>query len=141
MRERSQRSLLWGVLVALALILAVNISATTRAGNELNQQQDVLRLDNRVTQLEQRLFSIETTLRNVEQQVRLASVPSRSGSQDELARVRSDVDALQRQLSDYECALAKLDERTLTPQKRALRKRTGNSDQCRANFDAPLQLP
>jgi uncharacterized protein HemX len=141
MRERSQRTLLWGVLVAVALILGVNISATTRADNELNQQQDFLRLDNRITQLEQRFFSLETTLRNVEQQSRLANIPTRSGNPDELARLRTDVDALQRKLTEYECAIAKLDERTLTPQKRALRKRTGDSDLCRGNFDSPIQLP
>ena len=103
-----RRILLLAGLVAVALILVFKISGPTRAGNELNQQQDFLRLDNRITQLEQRLFSIETTLRNVEQQVRLASIPSRSGSQDELGRLRSDVDALQRRLTDYDCALGKL---------------------------------
>ena len=136
-----RRILLLAGLVAVALILVFKISGPTRAGNELNQQQDFLRLDNRITQLEQRLFSIETTLRNVEQQVRLASIPSRSGSQDELGRLRSDVDALQRRLTDYDCALAKLDERTLSPQRRELRRRTGITDPCRTNSETPLQLP
>ena len=102
-------------------------------------QQDVLRLEQRVNQMETRLYSIESSLRNVEQQSRLGSASQRGLSQEDVARLRAEIQTLQLRLQQDECALARLDERTLSPALR--RKPGGRTDPCRANVDAPLQLP
>ena len=102
-------------------------------------QQDVIRLENRINQLETRLYSIESGLRTVEQQSRLAGANQRGLSQEDLVRLRAEIQTLQLRLAEDECALARLDERTLSPAMR--RKPGGRTDPCRANFDAPLQLP
>ncbi len=139
----SQRILLVGVLAAIALIVTLRTTATTGARSELDQQQEVMRLDTRITQLEQRLFSLENTLRTLDQQTRLSATSPRNVSQDELSRLSSDLEALQRRTKENECGLAKLDERTLTPQKRVERKKSGaaDTDPCRLNADTPLRLP
>ena len=136
------RPMLLVTLVGLALLSVFRISSIARAGGDPIQQQDVIRLENRLTQLEQRLFTIENSLRNLEQQSRLANLSSRSVSQDDLGLLRSEVQMLQRRLTDDECGLAKLDERTLAALRRDARKRSGgDSDPCRLNFDAPLRVP
>jgi hypothetical protein len=131
----SWRLLVFGALVVFVFV-ALKTAMTASAGN---QPQDVMRLDNRITQLEQRLFSMETTLRNLDQQARLSNVPSRGVSQDQLARLLSDINTLQQRVTNLDCGVAKLDERTLTQQRRVERKRTvGSTDPCRLNFESPL---
>jgi predicted nucleic acid-binding Zn-ribbon protein len=121
----------WLVIVlGLALL---TISATP--------QQDVIRLESRVNQLEQRLYSIESSIRTVEQQSRVAGANQRGVDQEDVARLRAEIQTLQLRLADDECALARVDERTLSSAMRAARqKSTGRTDPCRANFDAPLRL-
>lgn len=112
------------------------------AGLGLTPQQDVLRLEQRMNQLEQRLYTMDTTLRSIEQQSRLGGTTSRNLSQQEVALLTSHLQSLQLRLAEYECALAKLDERTLSPAMRdARRKSAAGSDPCRSNADAPLRLP
>jgi hypothetical protein len=131
------------VLVMLVGIAALSVFRIVRADNEGTQQQDVLRLESRMTQLEQRLYTIENSVRSVEQQARLGSVSSRTVSQDELNLLRSQLQTLERRLGEDECGLARIDERTLSPQRREARKRSASADpdQCRQNPDAPLRLP
>ena len=130
-------------LVGFALVSVFRMSSGARAGDDSDQQQDVMRLENRLTRLEQRLFSIENSLRNLEQQSRAVNMPSRSVSNDEVATLRAELQALERRLTDDECGMAKLDERTLSPQRRDTRKRSvaGDNNPCRLNFDAPLRFP
>jgi hypothetical protein len=112
------------------------------AGLGLTPQQDVIRLEQRINQMEQRLYAMETTLRSVEQQARLGGTTSRDLSQQEVTLLTSQLQSLQLRLADYDCALAKLDERTLSPAMRdARRKAAAVSDPCRSNADAPLRLP
>jgi uncharacterized protein involved in exopolysaccharide biosynthesis len=108
----------------------------------LTPNQDAIRLEQRINQLEQRLYGMETTLRNVEQQSRLGGTTSRNLSEQELALLTTQLQSLQLRLADYDCALAKLDERTLSPAMRdARRKSAAGNDPCRANADTPLRLP
>lgn len=131
------RALLLVFVVGLVAVTIFRISSVTADGPA--PQQDVIRLENRIGQLEQRLFSIETGLRTLEQQSRIAGAASRSVSQEDVALLRAEIQALQHRLADDECGLAKLDERTLSPAAR--RKSGAGSDQCRLNFDTPLRLP
>ena len=121
----------------LFLAVAVLILVT---GFKFSPPQDAIRLETRINQLEQRLYTMETSIRSIEQQSRLAGAASRGGgvSADEFALVRAQLQALQVRVMEDECALAKLDERTLAP---ARRKSGVTNDPCRANSEAPLRLP
>ena len=122
------------LLVCVLGLALLTISATP--------QQDVIRLESRMNQLEQRFYSIESSIRTLEQQSRLAGANQRDLSQEDVARLRAEIQTLQLRLADDECALARLDERTLSPAMRASRQRSaGRTDPCRANADAPLRLP
>ena len=126
-------------IVGLGL-LTVSSAARTEFGPA--QQQDVIRLETRMNQLEQRLYSIDSNVRNLEQQLRLAGSTGRSAGQEDVARLRLELQALQQRVAEHECALAKLDERTLSPAMRAARRKSGpgSNDPCRLNVDTPVQL-
>jgi predicted nucleic acid-binding Zn-ribbon protein len=116
------------------------LAARTNAGP--TPQQDVIRLDSRISQLEQRFYSIETSVRTLEQQSRMAGMGQRGAvTQDDLTVLRSEIQTLQARIMEDECALAKLDERTLTPTAREARRRAVGNDPCRNNFDLPLRPP
>jgi uncharacterized protein involved in exopolysaccharide biosynthesis len=124
-------------------VLLLCVAAVAQAAHAPTPpQQEVIRLEARMNQLEQRLYGIETSLRTLEQQSRLGSVSSRSVSQQDLAILTSQIQALQLRLIEDECGLARLDERTLSPAVRdARRKAAARTDPCRVSFDVPLRLP
>jgi anti-sigma28 factor (negative regulator of flagellin synthesis) len=125
----------------LILGLAVfGISTTARTETDPAPQQDVLRLETRISQLEQRFYTVETSVRSLEQQTRLGSVSSRTVNPEDVAQLRLEIQSLQRRLIEDECALAKLDERTLTPGART-RRRSAATDPCRLSPETPLVLP
>ena len=123
-------------VLAFGLVLAVRTSAGPAP------QQDAIRLEARISQLEQRFYTVENSLRTLEQQSRLAGM-NRSGSvsQDEINLLRSEIQKLHGRIIEDECALAKLDERTLSPNARDARQRAAGNDPCRANFELPLRPP
>lgn len=129
-------------ILGLGLITVFRISSEARTDYGPAPQQDVIRLENRINQLEQRMYSIDSSLRNLEQQSRLAGGNLRGASPEDIARLHLDVQALQNRLAEHECALSKLDERTLSPAMRTARRKSGTSanDPCRLNFDTPVQL-
>jgi len=128
-------------VVALGVVSVFKMSSAARNEFDPTPQQDVIRLENRITQLEQRLYTVDTTVRNLEQQSRLAGGSARGVGPEAVERLRLELQALQQRLAEHECGLAKLDERTLTPAMRVARKKSGASgDPCRASFDTPLQL-
>jgi hypothetical protein len=126
-------------LVGLGLLTIFRISSAARNGPAPTPQQDLIRLETRLNQLEQRMYTIDSSLRNLEQQSRLAGATSRGVSQEDLARLLLEIQTLQRRLIEDECGLAKLDERTLAPARR--KSGAGVTDPCRLNFEAPLRLP
>jgi len=128
------------VLLISVLAFGLVIVARTEAGP--TPQQDVIRLDARVSQLEQRLYTIENSLRNLEQQSRLAGMSGRGGvTPDDLVLLRTELQNLQVRVMEDECGLAKLDERTLTPAARDARRKAVGNDPCRLNFELPLRPP
>jgi hypothetical protein len=132
-----RRAVLLVVVIGLGL---VTISSAARNNTGPTPQQDIIRLEQRMNQLEQRLFSMDTTLRNIEQQSRLAGAGRRGVAEEDVVQLRSELLALQQRVADHECALAKLDERTLAPAMRTGRRKSGNGP-CRANSETPIQLP
>ena len=126
--------------VFLVSVLALGLIMAARSEAGPAPLQDVIRLDARITQLEQRLYTIETSVRNLEQQSRVAGMSQRgNATQDDIVQLRSEIQALRVQVMEHECALAKLDERTLTPAAREARRKAAGSDPCRLNFELPLR--
>lgn len=137
-RRLQWRALLAAGLAALALVVLFQIALA--ASNAPPPQQDVLRLETRLNQLEQRLYQIDTSIRNLEQQSRIGG-GARGGNSQDVELLRSQIQTLQLRLIEDECALAKLDERTLSAAMRNARRQAGRSDPCRSNVDAPIRLP
>jgi hypothetical protein len=107
--------------------------------------QDPTGLDRRLSLLEQKVYVMENTLNRIEQQSRLyptPAAPQPSGSDTASAVLRAQVESLQRQMAELSCGLVKLDERTLSPEARSARQKSGalNVDPCRQNADAPLNI-
>jgi hypothetical protein len=106
--------------------------------------QDAVYLDRRISMLETRLSSIESSLRSVQQQAMASerSTATQPARDPEAMLLRSEVEILNSRLRELECALVRLDERTLSPAAREARKRTAAqpSDPCRVNPDMPIQL-
>jgi hypothetical protein len=124
-----------GFLVLGATVLAVKEHAAA-------PPQDAIRLEQRINQLEQRLYTMESTLRTIEQQSRIGTVSSRNVTPEEFAAMRVELQTLGLRLADDECAIAKLDERTLTPAARSARIRSGaRTEPCRLSADTPVRLP
>ena len=130
------------VLGAFGLALVVVYKIALAAGaNPPPPQQEVIRLETRINQLEQRLYSIDSSIRNLEQQSRIGGNTSRGVSAQDLEVLRSQIQSLQLRLVEDECNLARLDERTLSATMRNSRRQSGLRDPCRVNVDAPLRLP
>ena len=106
--------------------------------------QDAVYLDRRISMLETRLSSIESSLRSVQQQAMASerSTATQPARDPEVMLLRSEVEILNSRLRELECALVRLDERTLSAAAREARKRTAAqpSDPCRVNPDMPIQL-
>jgi chromosome segregation ATPase len=144
MQFGNRSSLLLALMCVLGfgLVSVYRTSFAARAEAVPAPQQDVIRLEARVGQLEQRLYSMESNLRLIEQQSRLAGGSPRDTTRD-LELLRSEVQSLQVRLVEDECGLAKLDERTLSPAAREVRRKSGlgGNEACRRGFDTPLRLP
>jgi hypothetical protein len=107
--------------------------------------QDVTRIESRLSQMEQRFYSIEASIRSLEQQSRLSSSTTGSATtarDPEVGLLRAEVESLRRRLAEIECGLVRVDERTLiTAAKEARRNSAGGAgDPCRLNVNAPLRL-
>jgi len=144
MQYKNGRTWTWRpVLLALFLVVSsvavFRISFAARSSDTAISQQDVIRLESRFSQLETRLNFIENRLRGIEQQSRLGD--SRGVSDADWALLRSEFQTLQTRVVEHECALAKLDERTLAATARTRRRSEATTDPCRANPDTPIRLP
>lgn len=144
MQDKSGRTHLhWIVVlvVGLGLVIVFRNSSAARTDPVPAPPQDSIRLETRINQLEQRLYTMETSLRNLEQQLRLAGATARGRSDEDVVLLRTAIQTLQLRLADYECGLVKLDERTLAPAMRAARRKSGAStDPCRLNAETPLRF-
>ena len=134
------RALLVITVATVALVALYNFALAAGVNSAPVPQQDVMRLETRLNQLEQRLYSIDSSIRNLEQRSRVGDTTSRGVDAQTLELLRSQIQALQLRLAEDECALARLDERTLSPAMRNSRRQSVRSDPCRVNVDAPLRL-
>ncbi|HEX8423597.1 MAG TPA: hypothetical protein VF634_09300 [Pyrinomonadaceae bacterium] len=138
----------WSVIL---LFVSLLVAATAYTGKSALRTveatsvppQDVTRIESRLNLIEQRFYSIEATIRGLEQQSRLsAGTTPRTVRDPEIGSLRAEVESLRLRLAEMECGLATVDERTLTTAAKEARRKSagGASDPCRLNVNAPLRL-
>lgn len=130
-------------LVAIAVLAAVVVAGLARGG-DASATQDVSGLDRRISMLEQRFYSLESSMNRL-QQVVTSQRSTGSSSSDlrdrELDQLRQEVQRLQLRLNEVECGLVKLDERTTTTGGNRRSGEARPADPCRQNPGSPLRLP
>jgi hypothetical protein len=126
-----------------AAAMIYNVGLALFSGTTVHAQQDPF-LSQRLNRIEQRFSTIETKIIQLESQSRFPSIsPDLSRGQDtELQLLRSQINTLQLRVSEIECNLVRLDERTLSAAAKANRQTSGinDSDLCRQTPNVPLQL-
>lgn len=126
------------LVLFVVLCAVIGVMASISRGN--NSPQDPSSLDRRISLLEQRFYSIESSISRLQQYVatQRPSVPQPSTNDRELILMREELQRLNLRLAEIDCGLIKLDERT-TPAAR--RNPTAKSnDPCRLNPDTPVRL-
>ncbi|HYJ91519.1 MAG TPA: hypothetical protein VEV84_09440 [Pyrinomonadaceae bacterium] len=111
------------------------------------QAQSIV-FEQRLNQIEQRFNYIESRLNRLESESRYPGTATSSARNDtqltilraQMDTLRADIDSLRGRTGELECAVLKLDERTLTPAARATRRTGGSSEPCRANSGTPVRL-
>ncbi|MGH9880388.1 MAG: hypothetical protein ACRD6N_03045 [Pyrinomonadaceae bacterium] len=131
---------------AFLLLVCFTIFGTRTSGVETSvaaetaaaTAQDPASLDRRISMLEQRFYFLEANLRRLETQVAARPTPA---PDQQAPLLRNEIEALKGQIQIINCALAKLDERTLSPNLRqSAREGSSYRDPCRLNPETPLRV-
>lgn len=140
--RRWRSALILSIATVALFITGADRGATLPHANSTAEAQDLTSIERRISLLEQRFYSVETSINRLEQQTRLSPGTASSTERTvEINLLRSEVETLQRRLAEAECGLLKLDERTLSPAAREARRRAAAStDPCRLSADAPIRL-
>ena len=133
------------LVLVVMLCAVVGVMANISRGNssrtpEESTIQDVNSLDRRISLLEQRFYSVESSISRLQQYIaaQRPSVSQPAASDREITLMREEIQRLSLRIAELECGLVKLDERT-TPAAR--RNATGRAnDQCRLNPETPVRL-
>ena len=128
----------FNLALSILLCLVIGVMANVSRGKSSSEMQDVSSLDRRLSLLEQRFYSVESSISRLQQYVtsQRPQVSQPSTSDREIILLREEVQRLSLRLSEAECGLAKLDERTGTRKSSAPK----STDPCRQNADTPLRL-
>lgn len=121
------------------LVVVIMYAGRGVAGNEVTTQ-DPAGLDRRINLLEQRFYSLESSMNRLQQVVTsqrsTSAIPE---TNREITLLSQELQRLQLRMTEIECGLVKLDERTLA----ASARRSGeqrSTDPCRATPNTPLRL-
>ena len=129
--------------VGAAIVMYLGLMVLDRIVPSALAQSDQF-LSRRVDQVEQRFYSIESRIGRIEQQQTRPAIspPIFNNSENDLSLLRSQVESLRLRVGEAECALLKLDERTLTPAARQVRARAAaaGTDVCRQDPGSPVRL-
>jgi len=125
----------------LVAIVVAGVVVWAGASAGADPVQDPSSLDRRISMLEQRFYSLDSSMSRLQQLVasqRSTAPATASSDADDRAinQLSEEIQRLQLRLVELQCGLIKLDERTAT-------RRSGepkSTDPCRANPDAPLRL-
>ena len=132
-----------GILAIVSVIGGI-IWMTSGTNSTVSAQTDPF-LSQRISQIEQRFNQIESRLNRLEIESRLPTVTvprTTENNETEIRFLRTQIELLQLRLTELECGVVKLDERTLSNAARQARKKSaGNeSERCRLNPNEPLQF-
>lgn len=142
-KVRSELLKAFGIAGAMVLIYSGFAALFGVTGERVVSAQSDAFLSRRIDQIENRFYTIESRLNRLESTPRsTATLPSITSTNDiEIQTLRSQVDLLRTRLGETECALLRLDERTLTPAARTTRAKTAVSPQpCRQDITSPVTL-
>lgn len=139
-----------GIALSVILCAVIGVMANAYPGKNSSAledrtgSQDVRSLDRRINLLEQRLYSIETSINLLQRSAISQPTPGLrpSAREHEINLLRGELQTLQLRLTEIECGLVKLDERTIASDIREARKSGGakTGDPCRLNPATPLRL-
>lgn len=123
-------------LVVLGVVVVLTC-VNARVGSA-DPVQDPASLDRRISMLEQRFYTLESSMNRLQQLVgSQRSLPAASDTNDrEISQLTQEIQRLQLQVIEVQCGMLKLDERTTT--RRAGEPRP--ADPCRANPNVPLRF-
>ena len=128
-------------LLAIA-ILATLVVGVVR-GSAGAEMQDPASLDRRISMIEQRFYTLETSMNRLQQLV-TSQRSTGSASSDlrnrEVDQLSQEVQRLQLRLNEIECGLIKLDERTASAGSNRKGPESRPTDPCRLNPGLPLRL-
>lgn len=133
-------------LVLLVVLCAVvGVMASISRGNssrtpEESTIQDVSSLDRRISLLEQRFYTVESSISRLQQYLaaQRPSVSQPGASDRELSAIRDEIQRLSLRMAELECGMVKLDERTTAATRRNPQARA--NDPCRLNPETPVRL-
>ena len=128
------------LIVILCAVIGV-MASISRGSSAMAppENQDVMSLDRRLSLLEQRFYTVESNISRL--QTYLASqrpqVSQPNTNDRDIILMRDEIQRLSVRVSELECGLTKLDERTTAPSRR---NTTKSGDPCRMNVDTPVRL-
>ena len=128
------------LVLVIVLCAVIGLVASSSRGSSATVPQDVSSLDRRLSLLEQRFYSIESSISRLQTYVASQRPPvsQPTTSDRDVILMREELQRLTLRVTELECGLSKLDERT-TPASR--RNAAGKSDDpCRQNVDTPVRL-
>jgi uncharacterized coiled-coil protein SlyX len=131
------------LVVVLCAVVGVMASISRANSSRISEEsaiQDVSSLDRRISLLEQRFYSVESSISRLQQYIaaQRPQVSQPSASDREISLIRDEIQRLTRQVIEIECGLVKLDERTTPAARRNPTARA--NDPCRLNPETPVRL-
>lgn len=129
--------------LAAITILVAFVVITLGRGVLGAETQDLNSLDRRISMLEQRFYTLETSMNRLQQVLssQRSTSPSSGVSDRDVDQLQAEVQRLQLRLNEVECGLMKLDERTATASGNRRGGEARPADPCRQNPNTPLRLP
>jgi uncharacterized coiled-coil protein SlyX len=128
------------LMLVVMLCAVIGVMASISRGSSASEAQDPGSLDRRLSLLEQRFYSLESSISRLQQYVaaQRPSVSQPSTSDRELSLIREEIQRLSLRMNEVECGLIKLDERTTPAARRSQTNRA--NDPCRLTPDTPVRL-
>ena len=126
------------LVLVLVVCVVVGTVANVSWGKSSAEPQDPSSLDRRISMLEQRFYTLESSMNRLQTYIasQRTPAPQPTTSDRDVLVIRDELQRLSLRLSEVECGLLKLDERTATR-----RTNTQKSDDpCRMNVETPLRL-
>ena len=131
------------LVLIIVLYAVIGVMATISRGSSATapaETQDPSSLDRRISLLEQRFYSIESNISRLQQYLAAQRPPvtQPSTSDRDVLLMREEIQRLSLRITELECGLSKLDERTTPASRRTAADKS--TDPCRMNVDTPVRL-